>query len=1788
MIDTHKYELSGYQLNEQIYESTLSVIFKGIDLRSNSGPVVVKFYKSNLPTKKEIEKIEHEYHLLKKLNIPGIIKAYALENYGNNKVIVMEDFGGVSLNEYLKNHKLDITEFLEAAIDILVALEETHKNDIIHKDIKPHNILINEKTKEIKFIDFGIACLVKREIRHAVSAEKLEGTLSYIAPEQTGRMNRSIDFRTDYYSLGVTFYEILTGRLPFEYKDPLELIHAHIAKSPVKPSAINPNIPEVISDIILKMMAKNAEDRYQSGKGIRSDLEKCLDMLKKNNIIKPFTLCEEDISDTLHIPEKLYGRSESIEILLNKFAAASLPEAKPAVVFISGVSGIGKSSIINEIQKPMLEKKGYFITGKYDVFRKSTPFSAIIAAFRDLIDMLLSESESALETWKNEIMKELGENSAVILDVVPQLKLVIGEQPQAPELSPEETENRFGYVFQNFTKAFAKKEHPLVLFLDDLQWVDSASLRWLSIILRNTGLSNFMLVGAYRDNEVNNAHPLILLLEELKKEGIQWDSIALEPLTAGNISQLLSEALFKKGNETDELAEIVKAKTGGNPFFVNEFIKSLYENNMVRFDNGWKWEINKIKEAQITANVVEFMAEKVKKLSKETRNIMQIASCAGIKFYYDTLCEICGKTEDETFEILKPAINEGMIINLESGACFAHDRVREAVYSILSEDEKINYHYSIGRILLKNSTKEQLEDRIFHIVNQLNFAISKINDPQERIDLAQLNLRTGIKAKQSTAYESACRLFEAGISLLPSNSWSTSYNLTLSLYSEEGEVTYLVGRHEDAERYFSEVLTHAKDPLDKVRVFSIQIPLKTVKNEMGAAMEDGRKALALLGVHFPKKANPIIMIRNLLKVKGLQGKKKVQDLLDLPEVTDPKKLAISRLLMQMVAPAYISFPDIFPIVILMLLGASLKNGNSEYAVYAYVTYGLILGSFLGDIHQGYEFGELALKLEKKFNAKAVTGKVNFLFGNFIRHQTKPMRESMPFLERGYIGGFESGDLIIASYCINHNLAFSIFSGENLEIAKEKGANYFDIIRKFKQIDAVYAFKLFYQVAVNLSTKQADKYSLSGELFNENEIIPEWVKIKNWTDMGFYNVCKQLVHYLYGDYKSAIRYAEEGKKYLSSVMGMIYPKEHNYYYSLSLIGNYASVGQKEQKEYLKIIKANQKKLKQWADLCPENCMHKYLFVEAELSAQTGPMKETMQLYDRAINEAQKNGFINEEAIMMEHASLYYQSIGSERIAVSYLKESITAFQNWGAVGKLQDIREKYPSLFPYMEGAANSTFTTESTMNTMSTMSTLSTLSTVSSKSTTSSSSGSMNALDLGTVMKAASAISGEIVMDKLIGSLITMVMENAGAQKVVLLLNKDNKFFIEAMGTTESREIQKFDSAPYEDSKTVPESVIRFTARTKESIVLNNAAKEGAFTRDIYIQDNQVRSALCAPIINKSSITGILYLENNLSDGAFSKERLQMINILSGQMGISIDNASLYERLEDYSKNLENMVEERTQQLKIAHKELSKSHETMKKELKVARTIQRSLIPTSFPSFNAVSIGGNYLPMEDLGGDFYDVFNVDNTHIGFVIADVSGHGVPAALITSMAKISFTTNSVPGRSAGNIVSRVNKELCTAIEDVLQYMTAFYCIIDVQTGKMEYCNAGHGEILIVRNKKDIIVIGPNASIIGKYHNYEYATGSVKIEKGDKIVFFTDGIPEARNSQLEFYTLERLEADILALSSRSVSDMVTGIIDRLRAFIGEYPAQDDITLLIAEILSIGDNPKNIGEKLPDNQIK
>ncbi|MCP4135243.1 MAG: serine/threonine-protein kinase PknK [bacterium] len=1263
------HKLEGYQNPVKIYESPQSLVYRAFD-EKNKRLVILKVLNNGYPGPEEISKFNREYELTRMFTNEGVIEVYEISEIDNHPAIIMEDIGGRSLADILKSMKLPPDKFLDLAVRITGIIGNIHRHNIIHKDINPSNIIWNAEKNILRIIDFGIATQLPREITSVKNPNVLIGTLAYISPEQSGRMNRSLDYRTDFYSLGITFYWMLSGDLPFKSKDLLELVHSHIAVVPVSLHEIDENIPEPLSKIVMKLMAKNAEDRYLSAHGLKADLEHCLRELRNSGLISPFELCEHDVSDKFQIPQKLYGREQEIRALLSAFERVN--KGSTELVLVSGFSGIGKSVLINEIQKPIVKHSGYFISGKFERLKKDVPYSAILEAFSGLARQILAEGNVKIDRWKNKILSALGSNGKIVTDIIPLFEFIIGKQEPVPVLGPLESRNRFNLVLQEFIKILAAKEHPLVIFLDDLQWADLASLQLIKLFTTDPEIKQLCMIGAYRHNETPESHPLMLTLDEIKKNKGIVNTIFLQALNRPDINQLLGDTLNRPAEETMPLAELLINKTGGNPFFILEFLKTLYKESFIdfSFENGWSWDQAGVEAMQATENVMELMAEEITRFSENAQEALKLGACIGSNFDLATLTAISGKPGEEMLLALNEVLQEGMVTLIDNTYRFTHDRIQEAAYSLIPDEEKTRRHYYIGNLELQNNNEKGLREKIFHIVNQLNAGVRLVTGESEKLNLAELNRIAGKKAFVSNAYDSAVRYLKAGIALLPENSWQENYALTLELYREAASAAGLAADYETMDILAEEVFRHAETIPDTIKVYEAKIAACAARNQLMEGIKIGLRVLKKLGIELPEKPGKFRIVYELLRLKlSLRGKP-VEKLVTLPEMKDPHKRAVMQMFTGIGTLAYYAVPELIPLITFNTVKLSVKYGNNIYSPYAYATFGIIHCGVLGAINTGHEYGKLALNLVEKLNTKEIKSKVLTVVWYLINHWKNPLRDSMGPLLEAYKTGMETGDLEFAAIAANTYSVILYISGMELRGVEKEMAGFVEMIRKLNQDTMLNYHLIAHQTVLNLLGKSENPANIVGFSYDENIMLPVHKKANDINALFHLYYYLLPLKYLFGKNEKALEIAELVKPYSETQIS--HP-------CLPIINFYDSLTRLALNKDLKKVTQNQKKMKKWASHAPMNYSHKYHLVEAEIARVQGRELKAEKHYALAVELAHENKFLNEEALALELTAKFWLGENEKKIAARYMQEAHRAYRLWGAVAKVQLLEKEYKFL-----------------------------------------------------------------------------------------------------------------------------------------------------------------------------------------------------------------------------------------------------------------------------------------------------------------------------------------------------------------------------------------------------------------------------------------------------------------------------------------------------------------------------
>ena len=1600
---------SEYQVLSKIHESFNSQIYRCIRRQDNL-PVILKVLSTEFPNVQAIGRYKLEYEITRSLDSDLVIKAYDLHRNQNAFVIVLEDFGGISLSEILDSKKLSLVEFLTLAIQICEGVGQVHAANIIHKDINPCNLVFNPETQQLKIIDFGIASDLAKETFILNHNQVLEGTLNYISPEQTGRMNRSLDYRTDIYAMGVTFYQMLTGRLPFESDDPLALLHYHLALEPIAPHLINSQIPIVLSQIILKLLAKTAEDRYQSAWGVKADLENCLSQLQNKGVVDAFELAQQDIADKFLISEKLYGRTNEIEDLLAAFARIADAEGAKAhgncveMILVSGYSGIGKSSLVQEIRKPIAKSHGYFISGKFEQYQRNIPYLAIIQAFQELIKQLLTESAESLARWRSQIMAILGANSQMIIQVIPSLEMIIGKQTVKSPItdgSDNKAQNRFNRVFQNFIHIFAQLEHPLVIFLDDLQWADRASLKLLELLATTTEPQNLLLIGAYRDNQVNVTHPIMQMIESIKQTNGTINQLYLSTLNLSDINQFIADTLRCSTIHSLPLAELVQQKTGGNPFFMNEFLKTLHSENLLRFDyqsRQWQWQITQIQEQEITDNVVSLMAKKIQKLGDRTQELLQIAACIGNQFELNELVLVSERSHIETIQELKEAIAVGLILPLsnahqsihygieltsdypEVSYKFVHDRIQQAAYSLIPNPNQAAIHQKIGLQLLRNTSKTELESKIFDIVDQLNFGLELISSQSDRQQLAQLNLIASQKAKDSAAYNNAFNYAKTGVELLEVESWQDQYELSLNLYQLAVEVAFLNGDFVQMGEWANVIASHGRTILDKIKVYEIQIQALVAQNQRLEAIAIGIDTLNLLAIELPiqsSQADVGLALQNFQEFLTLHP---IADLLELPLMTDAVSLASINILLSMAAAAYSASPELYIFVVLQLVRLSINKGNAIGSTYGYSACGLILCGLINQIDLGYQFGQLALQLLDRFASQELRAKTLVIVHVFITHWKYHLQETLQPLLDAYILGVETGDFEFGAYGLCLHTQYLYFLGRELNSLEQEMSEYEILVNQLKQQTTLNWLYIYHQNILNLLGKSADPCHLVGEIYDVNIMLPIHIEKGDRTSLHALYFHQLVLCYLFENNTQAIEHADHSKLYEDAAIGLRSYSSFYFYDTLANLAIYSDLAIANQAKTMTRIEENLAKIQIWAEHAPMNYLHQLHLIEAERYHVSGQVLAAMEAYDLAIEGARENGYLQDQALANELAAKFYLKQNRLMIAKAYMQEARYHYLQWGALAKVQHLENHYAILF---EKSLIDKNLSQSLYD----------------KSISRQSSPNNSALlDLEAVLRSSHAITSEIKLDRLLKTLMNILIENAGAQTGYLLLPRSSSqssiqddWCIEAIKTINYEQVVvmqsiSIDSISVDNNFYVPISLVHYVARTKESVVLNNAAQVGDFQNDPWIVHYQSKSLLCMPLLNQGNMTAIVLLENNLVTGAFTSERLEILNLLSTQAAISIVKARLLQQQEELNQSLQVEICDR----KIAEKERDR----------VIAIIQASTDIIGISSLQGKGIWNNAQANKIQGlAPEADVsqLTIPNYHPQWALEIVQNQGIPAAV-----------------------------------------------------------------------------------------------------------------------------------------------------------------------------------------------
>ncbi len=1496
--------LPGYHVRALLHRGARFSVYRGTR-DSDALPVVIKVPTKAYPSLGEITKLKQEYEVATSLGVPGVVVCCALEKHENALALIMRDSGGDSLDRITAGAPMAPTLFLAIAIRLAETLALVHEKGIVHKDLKAANIVATRDGKVVELIDFGVASLLSTELQHEPSSSRfIEGTLTHISPEQTGRINRNLDHRSDLYSLGITFYELLTGQLPFRSDDPLEMLHWHLARTPESPFRVNPSVPEVLSSIVMKLMAKTPEERYRTAAGLKADLECCRDALLRGETMNPADIGKLDRHGVFQIPQKLYGRGAEVGALLDVFDRVC--EGPPELLVVSGYSGVGKSSLVHEVHKPIVARKGNYVAGKFDQYKRNVPYASFVQAFHSLIQQVLAEDHHTVEQWQQRLRAALGANARLLIDVLPQLEHILGETPELPKLYGADAQRRFNDTFRSFIRVFTDGEHPLVIFLDDLQWADRGTLSLIHLFMTDPEMRYLLLIGAYRDNDVGAHHPMRTLLDELRVAGVRMSEVVLRPFTPGDIEALVADTLSNQATETGSLARLVMRKTLGNPFFVGQLLRSLHQEGFIRFDiaaDSWRWDIAAIEEKEYTENVVELMAGRIKSLDPDTQTALKIAACLGNTFDLKTLAKVHGKPLTATAAELWQALEESLVVPMSeaykiprlydldelddpklralaegSRYKFLHDRVQQAAYSLIAPEHLKSTHLEVGRLWLKGASQTEITDDLFEIVGHLNAAIDLITDRAELYHLVELNTSAARKAKDASAFGAALQFMSTVLGRLPADAFQENYRVTLACYLEAAEAELLNGRNLEAIAMISLAEPHVTDVLDRCRLGELKVLVYRMMDDFNAAFETGQSLLERLGISVERFPSEARLHEELAATIEAIGGRRIEDLADLPPMTHPMQVAACRILQEMWSVGFFLGSLGMHVAAMKIVQISAKHGNTVASVFGYMIYAFAQSFFFGNIEEGYQMGLFAMAQYDKLQCREIGAKVLDMWGGLLQHDKEPLRACRETLRRGFMIGMEVGDYQWAGYCgTNHSLQ-SLLGDAPLAEAVASVERFMPALRGYLQ-NTTYLHLIAREAVASLAEDKPDPMGFVGAFCDEQQILEFGHRLNDLNLLFHFYLPKLAVAVFFGATEQYLALQAEAERNIPGATGVWINRLFYFFQGLALLDLHDNAAPDDQADYLRTVQRNLELLERRSKLAPQNYAHFISLLQAEQSRIEGRGDAAMRLYDRAIAEAKHANFLWMQALANERASHFYQGRGARTVALAYLKDARHAYLLWGAHAKVRRLDQAHPELLTEQHGVRHR----------------------------------ELADVDMIAVTRASQAISGELVLGRLLETLMRIVIESAGAQTGQLLfVSADNALLIEAISPRPDSLALPID---VEGCDLVPQQIVRYVAHARTAVILDDAASAGQFIEDPYIRRTRPSSVLCLPILKLGRLTGLLYLENNLIKGAFTLGKVRILEVLAAQAAISIENARLYDEVEK-------RVADRTRELVEAQRKL--------------------------------------------------------------------------------------------------------------------------------------------------------------------------------------------------------------------------------------------------------------------------
>lgn len=1395
-------------------------------------------------------------------------------------LLVMEDPGGELLATRLAGPRLAIDEALAIAVQLAGLLAELHRRGLVHHALRPEAVWCDGPRAWL--VDLGDAAAG----RPRAPVPTAPARLVYLAPEQTGRVEAECDARSDLYALGILLHELLTGAPPFRSDDPLAQIHWHLAGSVVPPGQLDAHIPPVLSAIVVKLLAKQPQDRYQGAMGLAQDLAVCARDWAALRDIPTFPLGRRDIGERLVFPGRLYGREREVHVLLEAFEQACAGQGAGRLLLVEGYSGIGKTALIQQLVRPIVRQRGYFISGKFDQVARGVPFGALIQAFRALVRQLLTETEEQLARRRETIAAALGANGGVLAEVIPEIEFIVGPQPAPVALGGVEAQNRFQRVLEGFLAALAQPAHPLVLFLDDLQWADAATLGLLEPLATSTGLRGLMLMGAYRDHELEASPRLVRTLAALQRAGVVLTRVTLGPLALPDLVALVADTLHASPAQAEPLARIVQAKTGGNPFFVIQFLRGLEREGHLRFDdaeNRWTYTAEALAQAPLADNVIDLMTRAIRRLPPKAQYALTLAACIGNRFDRATLAVVSEQSLAATADDLEQARAEGLIVPVDAAGdaadtfVFLHDRVQQSAYALIPAPRRRMVHLAVGRLLRARATAAQLEAGPFDIVEHLNLGRELIADPAERREVAALNLAAGRRAKSATAHDSALELFQAGLELLGEAAWAGDAALAFELALEAAESLSLCGRFDAALDALDGLLPHAATPIERARVLRLRSLQLESLGRYADALQSMREGLAGLGIVLPddEPGQRAALDDEIETIERLRAGRPVAALVDLPVMADVSLRIVMAMLTDIWSAAYIlGEATLARLISATLVRLSLAHGNVEESAYGYVTHAITVGPVRGDYAQAHAYGRLALAVNDRFADTRRRAKVYQQFHAHVNFWCAPLREGVAYARESCRAGLDGGDFLYAAYAAGTELWSAFPTAPDLMRFVRDYTPSVALTERLKNPAFADSVRLILGWARALQGRTAAVQSLSDASFDEDGFVARYRD--NGFFAGIHAVAKLQLAVLLGRPDEALAAARRAQALIGHLPGTVWPVLQGFWHGLALAGAIDTMAMEERTAALAELQGLEAQFVSRALHCAENFRCQALLLASEIARIDGRLRDAVERCEEAIEFAAGVPVPMWHALAHELHGRLRLATGKPSMAYATLVRARERYAQWGALAKVEAMARQYPVLAEWTPDPEPVV-----PVHDAATLAEVQALR-----------ADPADALDLFSLLKATQAIAGESGFTGLLGRLLQIAIENAGAERGALVLDGEGGPQVHAVEAGASRAgLER--GVPLARSDEVPAGIVHLVRRTGEAVVLADAAADESHGGDPYVQRHHPRSLACLPVRQQGRALGVLVLEHRGIGGVFTPQRVDTLRILATQAAISVENARL-------------------------------------------------------------------------------------------------------------------------------------------------------------------------------------------------------------------------------------------------------------------------------------------------------